>query len=62
MASKSGKCSIYTKSLSNDNKREVRTSCNHTFHRECVEKRCNKEKSYDCPKCDKRSAPKFPLD
>ncbi len=56
MSSVRGKCSICQKPLDNPNKREVTTSCGHTFHRECAQQRMVKGKSNDCPTCRKTSA------
>jgi hypothetical protein len=56
MSSATKKCSICQKSLGKDDKREVTTSCNHTFHRDCANQRLIKSKSNDCPVCRKQSA------
>jgi hypothetical protein len=51
-----GKCTLCQKSLGKESKREVTTSCGHTFHRECANQRLIKSKSNDCPACRKPSA------
>jgi hypothetical protein len=60
MSSTLRKCSLCKGSLGKDNKKEVTTSCKHTFHRECAEQFI-KSKSNDCPTCNKISALKNAL-
>jgi hypothetical protein len=56
MSSATKKCSICQRSLGKDGKKEVTTSCNHTFHRDCANQRFTTSKSNDCPVCHTRSA------
>jgi hypothetical protein len=61
MSSTTEKCSICQKSLGKADKKEVTTSCKHTFHRGCAEEQLVKSKSNDCPSCKKKSALKNAL-
>lgn len=61
MSAKAGLCGMCQKSLGNDNRPEVTTSCKHTFHRECAIQRVTKRKALDCPKCHTPSALEYAL-
>lgn len=56
MSSAARKCALCQKSLGNETKKEITTSCHHTFHHECAYQRFIKAKANDCPICRKDSA------
>lgn len=50
------KCVICNKSLGKDDKPELTTECDHTFHLKCVSKRFYKKQKMRCKVCHKESA------